>query len=131
MNIEKITLFEQDAEAKMISDKLNKVWIGCGGRFESLIQDIQVMDHALHPADLIINTSTEHFYDDRWWGRVPSGRRVVLQGTDQKDSSHVAGFANLTEFKNRFELREMEFVGSMDFNFTDKSYQRFMLIGRK
>lgn len=129
IQIKKIRSYDIDPMCEPIADLINENWKWQDWQFKAFTTDCNIV--SLEPADLIINTSCEHFESLEWFNRIPAGTHVVLQGADMDHDDHVYKFENLTDFVNTFPLNTIEFMGSKTFNYPDWNFTRFMLIGVK
>ncbi len=87
-------------------------------------------EHRWEPPDTVVNTSCEHM-DPSWFGRVPPGTLVAVQGTDMDHEQHGHAIGCLAHMRDLFPMRETLFAGSLPFSYPDKSFLRFMVIGRR
>lgn len=128
--VEQIRSYDIDPTCKPIAEMINNNWVCQSEVFRAHTLDCNL----LHPAetDLIINTATEHFPSMEWWDKIPSGKRVVLQGNNMvHEGEEVTISTSLDDFKNRFPLAEYDFTGTLDFDYNTWGFTRYMLIGTK
>lgn len=128
--VARIRSHDVDAGAVELANRFNKKWVADGAKFHATVGDIRTLTYEDRP-DLVINTSTEHVAGDAWWEAIPARTWVALQGTDQVHPTHVRAFRDLKDFAAAFPLSETVFRDELRFDFPDKSFRRFMLIGRK
>jgi len=126
--VEKIRSYDQDSACEPIADMINENWVWQDWRFEAVTADCNSIYSA---ADLVINTSTEHFSSNQWWTNLPEGTRVVLQGNNMNHDDHVSTTCTLDEFCYQYQLRELMFKGEKKFVYPGWQFSRYMLIGIK
>ncbi len=134
--IRKVVSIDIDPRCAAIAESLNATHVRTG-RFAARTADMLDIDydadstgHAETPrADLVINTSCEHLAEfDRWYGRVPTGQRLVLQSNDYfACDQHVNCVPDLAAFRAQAPMRDVLFAGERKM----RRYVRFMLIGEK
>lgn len=127
--VHKIRSLDIDPSCQPIADMINENWVIKDWQFKALTQDCNTWKGPF--ADLIINTSTEHFDSMEWFDRIPAGTRVVLQGNNMPHDDHVVTTNSLKEFKDRYPLNKYMFEGSKDFMYPDWKFTRFMTLGVK
>jgi hypothetical protein len=66
-----------------------------------------------------------------WFSRLPKGTRVILQGNNMPHDDHHVHSKDLQSFVNLYKLTSVEYKGSLDFNYPEWSFTRFMIIGIK
>ncbi len=90
--------------------------------------DGSVCEVFLQP-DIIINTSTEHLkYPRQWWGRIPKGKKFVIQSNNLvSEAEHHSCVNSLDEFKDMFPAANVYFNGELNLG----HYDRFMIIGER
>ena len=128
-DVKRIESYDIDPSCEPIADMLNEYWVWQNWKFKAHTADCNLVKSNL--ADLVINTSTEHFDSLLWFNYIPPGTRVILQGNDMPHEDHVIHTNSLEEFKKAYPLSEYAFEGSMDFVYPDWKFTRFMLIGTK
>lgn len=128
----KINLFDLNSEHLEISRQVLDFW-----RCESIAISTKALDvneivPDLQPDQLFINTSCEHINNDIWLKNIPKGSLVLLQSTNMPHPEHTNCASNLDQFVAKYggfiTLLESE---QIDFNYPDKEFSRFMLLGRK
>lgn len=134
--IDRIVSIDIDPRCAAIAESVNATHVRAG-RFAARTADMLEIDYeadAAHgsgggKADLLINTSCEHLAEfGRWYARVPTGQRLVLQSNDYfACDQHVNCVADLAAFKAQAPMQEVMFAGERRM----RRYVRFMLIGRK
>lgn len=128
-DVKRIESYDIDPSCEPIADMLNEYWVWQNWKFKAHTADCNLVKSNL--ADLVINTSTEHFDSLLWFNYIPTGTRVILQGNNMPHEDHVIHTNSLEEFKKAYPLSEYAFEGSMDFVYPDWKFTRFMLIGTK
>lgn len=121
-----IESFDLDPACAQAARLLNENWVW-RGEFQAHTQDCDEITEVW--ADTIINTATEHFHSDLWWQRIPKGTRVVLQSNDMPHRDHVEHIRSVDEMLARYPLKEVCFAGSLDFDYPDWGFTRYMTIG--
>jgi len=131
IQINTIRSLDKDPRCEPIADMINENWKWQNWQFKALTQDCNHNSVVPNQADLIINTSTEHFENLSWFQNIPKGKAVVLQGADMHHDDHVFRFNNFESFKSTFPLSEILFEGTKNFQYPEWQFNRFMLIGVK
>ncbi|NBO99863.1 MAG: hypothetical protein EBU90_07010 [Proteobacteria bacterium] len=129
IDIKAIRSFDIDPACESIADMLNENWVYKDWQFKAITKDCNEIKP--RDVDLIINTSTEHFESMQWWTNIAKGRHVALQGNNMLHDDHVVHTDSLDKFLSKYPLREILFQGTLDFNYPDKKFTRFMTIGIK
>ena len=127
--VDKIRSLDIDPTAQPVADMINETWLSEDWKFKAFTQDCN--NYEGQYGDLIINTSTEHFDRTEWFDRIPVGTAVILQGNNMPHDEHVIHFDTLQDFVDYFSLTKVVYSGSLDFNYPDWSFTRFMVIGFK
>lgn len=128
-NVGRIESYDIDPTCEPIADMLNEYWVWQNWKFKAHTADCNLVKSNL--ADLVINTSTEHFDSLLWFNYIPPGTRVILQGNDMPHNDHVVHSSNLDEFKKHYTLSEVIYEGSKKFVYPDWQFTRYMIIGVK
>ena len=137
LKIKNIRSFDQDPLCERTADLINENWIWKRQIFKAKTMDCNRIDYNnLSFADseepsLIINTSVEHFRSKKWYFNIPSGKLLALQSCNLKHKDHVFCVHSEEEFKEQFQLTNLYYSGTLDFNYPTTSFSRYMLIGRK
>lgn len=129
IKVQKIRSFDLDPYCEYAADTLNENWKWQDWQFKSITQDCNTVDPS--EADLIINTSTEHFRSRDWWHNIPKGKFVVLQSNNMSHDDHVESFDSAHEFLIEYPMSEILYTGKLDFTYPEWSFSRVMLIGKK
>jgi hypothetical protein len=127
-NVEQIRSYDIDPACEPVADMINEYWVWQDWRFKAFTEDCNKI---YTNADLIINTSTEHFENLDWWDNISPGTAVALQGNNMHHADHINTTTTLTEFCDQFPLAQELYRGSMDFVYPDWSFTRYMIIGTK
>ena len=127
-NVEKIRSYDIDPACEPIADTINENWVWQDWRFKAFTQDCNQLQT---DADLIINTSTEHFQSLEWWYNIKPGTAVALQGNNMQHEDHSATKDSLEEFCQQFSLSQEIYRGQLEFVYPSWAFKRFMLIGIK
>lgn len=129
IKIKKIRSFDLDPYCEYAADTLNENWKWQDWQFKAITQDCNQTDCS--EADLIINTSTEHFRSRDWWHNIPKGKTVVLQSNNMSHDDHVESYNDPEHFLKEYPLDQVLYKGSIDFQYPNWSFTRVMLIGVK
>ena len=127
-NVETIRSYDIDPVCESIADIINENWVWQKWRFKAFTENC---NHIQTGADLIINTSTEHFESRDWWDNIPAGTAVALQGNNMNHKDHSSNISSLSEFCDQFPLTQELYRGTMPFVYPDWSFDRYMIIGVK
>ncbi len=123
----KIKSYDIDPTCEPIADMINENWVWQNWKFKAYTADCNTLNS--NEADLIINTSTEHFDGLLWFNYIQLGTRVVLQGNNMPHEDHCASTSTLNEFISKYPLSSYDFEGEKEFCYPDWSFKRFMIIG--
>lgn len=129
LKIEKIKSYDIDPHCEPVADMLNENWVYDNWQFKAFTEDCNKL--IPDEADIIINTSTEHFDSLEWFDNIPEGTCVALQGNNMIHDDHYSHFKSLAQFKKTYKLQEYLFVGEQEFTYPDWSFTRYMCIGTK
>ena len=127
--VDQIQSFDIDPSCEPIADMINENWVWQDWKFKAYTLDCN--GYVRGNPDLIINTSTEHFDSFLWWDNIKPGTAVALQGNNMQHDDHVNNTNSLDEFCEQFPLAQEIYRGSMDFNYPNWSFSRYMVIGIK
>lgn len=125
----KIKSYDLDPTCLSIADTINENFVWQNWKFKAYTANCDYIDPT--EADLTINTSTEHFTTDLWFERLPSGRRVILQGNNMNHCDHTSSIKTLEEFSSKYRLSKVDYCNQMQFEYPTWGFTRFMLIGTK
>jgi hypothetical protein len=128
-NVNQIQSFDIDPTCEPIADMINENWVWRDWKFKAYTLDCN--GHVRGGADVIINTSTEHFDTMDWFHNIPRGTRVILQGNNMPHDDHIVHSNSLEEFINLYPLTDIAYQGSLDFVYPEWSFTRYMVIGLK
>lgn len=129
IKIGKISSYDMDPKCEAVADMLNENWVYDNWQFKAFTEDCNTL--IPDEADLIINTSTEHFESMAWFENIPKGKVVALQGNNMPHEDHHTNTDNLTEFCKQFKLSTTLFAGEKEFVYPDWKFSRYMVIGIK
>ena len=127
-NVETVRSYDIDPTCEAVADMINEYWVWQKWRFKAFTEDCNSI---ITSADLIINTSTEHFSSSAWWDNIPKGTAVALQGNNMQHDDHVSNTRSLEEFCSQFPVTQELYRGALDFEYPDWKFTRYMLIGVK
>ncbi len=134
LKLGEIHLFDVDPKCGPIAKKLLNHWICQGLPIHFHLQDCEKLgEHSgFGQPSVVINTSCEHFRSYDWLEGIPAGALVVAQSTDMDHPTHILSPSNLGEFKEECgKLMNIILAEELRFVYPDKSFSRFMIIGRK
>lgn len=126
--VNSIRSFDIDHRCEQIADMINENWVYNNWKFKAFTKDCNTI---IPDADLIINTSTEHFKSQEWFHNIPKGTRVILQSNNMKHNDHFNAVNSLDEFIRMYPLQDTFFADKINFNYPTWFFDRFMLIGIK
>lgn len=124
----RIDSYDIDPACQPVADMLNENWLINDWQFKAHTDDCSTI---VTSADLIINTSTEHFDSDRWFCNIPKGTRVILQGNNMPHEDHCVHSETLSDFIKQYALSEYLYQGAKKFVYPGWGFDRFMVIGVK
>lgn len=127
--------FDIDSSCETIADSLMENWIWQDWKFKAFTRDCNDIDPLSgeygNPPDVVINTSTEHFFSNEWYDRIPSGTILVLQSNDMPHSDHHQCYDDLESFSKAYDLAPLFYKGNLVFKYPTWEFTRYMLIGKK
>jgi hypothetical protein len=126
--VNRINSFDIDPECESMADMINNNYVFKEWKFKAHTADCNTM---ISNADLIINTSSEHFETMDWFDNIKSGTRVIIQGNDMDHDDHVVHSDTLEKFIEQYPLSEINYQGELEFVYPDWNFRRYMLIGKK
>lgn len=126
--VEKIRSYDIDPSCESIADIINEYWVWQDWQFKAVTADCNLIKTE---ADVIINTSTEHFQSLDWWNNIESGTIIVLQGNNMPHPDHFQYTNSLDEFCDCYPVSQEYYRGSLSFVYPEWKFDRFMLIGIK
>lgn len=126
--VRNIRSFDIDSKCESIADMINENWVYKNWQFKAFTKDCNTL---IPKADLIINTSTEHFKSVQWFNNIPSGTRIILQSNNMKHEDHYSTVNSLSEFKDRYPMQKIILEEKINFTYPTWYFDRFMLIGIK
>lgn len=129
IKIERIKSFDLDPSCESVADMINEHWVYQEWQFKAATADCNTLNPI--DADLIINTSTEHFDSLDWWINIPDGKIVAIQGNDMAHEDHCRHFESIDSFHDTFRFSEVLFSGQKEFVYPSWKFTRFMIIGKK
>lgn len=135
--------FDIDPKCVAVADAFNGHHLRDSWKYKSVTADITEMDFSVTHFDVhredgsvapqiatpntIINCGCEHVKKE-WLNRVPPGKLVVLQSTnDVVSDGHINPMQDLLQFHSEYPLAETLFAGELEL---ESGHKRFMLIGR-
>ena len=127
--VNRIESYDIDPVCEPIADMINENWVWQDWKFKAFTADCNTLDSKR--ADLIINTSSEHFDSLLWFNYIAPGTRVIIQGNDMNHSDHVIHSDSLEEFVATYPLSEVVYQGEKKFEYPTWGFTRYMVIGVK
>jgi len=127
--VDKISSYDIDPSCEKIADLVNEYWVWQEWKFKAFTKDCNVLEKPT--ADLIINTSTEHFESKQWFYNILEGTKVCIQGNNMTHDDHVVHSETLDDFVEEYPLTKVSYSGQLNFEYPTWSFSRFMLIGIK
>jgi hypothetical protein len=127
--IDKIRSIDIDPATVEIADRINNTWLINRWQFKALHGDAN--DVEFEDADIVINTSTEHFEVNDWFDTIEEGTLVCLQGNNMNHDDHVSEFTSMDDFKKKYPLSRILFEGTKEFKYPEWGFTRYMLIGQR
>lgn len=127
--VNRIESYDLDPSCEPIADMINENWVWQNWKFKAHTADCNTLNSSR--ADLIINTSTEHFDSLLWFNYIPPGTNVVLQGNNMPHKDHVIHSESLDDFVKEYPLSNIVYKGEKEFVYPDWSFKRYMIIGVK
>jgi hypothetical protein len=127
-DVKRIESYDLDPSCEPIADMINENWLWQNWKFKAHTLDCNTLtDNA---ADVVINTSTEHFSSRDWFSNLSNGTKIVLQGNNMKHEDEDTHQTNsLIDFKSQYPLSEYLYEGSKDFVYPEWKFTRYMIIG--
>lgn len=128
-SIDYIRSYDLDPNVESIADKINNAWVYDKWKFKAITADANSLD--LSEFDVVINTSSEHIIDRSWFDKLTT-QLIVIQGTDQihDDNDPHDYVFDLGQLKSNYPMLNF-YEGQREFVYPDKTFNRYMLIGRK
>ncbi len=139
MEIKSIRSYDIEPQCEKIADIVNNNWVCDEWKFKAFTRDVndnmfKFTDWPMVTAPtIIINTSCEHMMENKWFDHIPSGMIVALQSTDQEhnDNEEHDLTYSLAEMVDKYPLNTTWFKDEIKFEYPDKKFKRYMLIGIK
>jgi hypothetical protein len=129
IKIKIIRSYDIDPSCEPIADMINENWVFQEWQFKAFTYDCN--DIYIEDVDLIINTSTEHFDNIRWFDNIPHGTYVALQGNNMPHDDHHVYSHDLQDFIHKYPMSKILYQGEKEFKYPDWQFKRFMIIGKK
>lgn len=125
---------DKDAEAIRTAEKICNAWtFGDTKKIRNIKADANYFSFLKY--NIIINCSPEHMEKQLWFDNINSGSLVCLQTSNLDYTDEVWKITNpiytLEEFKNKYPLSHIIVSDTLDIEYNDWGYKRFMLIGTK
>lgn len=123
-----------DSSAIEIADKVCNAWIfNDQKKVTNVVADACEYDFSHY--DVVINCSPEHMSKRTWFDNITSNTLVCLQTSNldytDDDWLIVDPTYTLEEFKSKYPLSQTIIEDTLDIDYQDWGYKRFMLIGIK
>ena len=127
--VDQIQSLDIDPSCEPIADMINENWVWQDWKFKAYT--LNCNGYVRGSPDLIINTSTEHFENMDWFKNIKPGTRVILQGNNMPHDDHHVHSKDLQSFVDLYKLTSIVYKGSLNFNYPEWSFTRYMIIGVK
>jgi len=133
IGVQHVRSFDIDPRCESTADMINENWVWKNWQFKAFTADCRILNYQEYgpPPQVVINTSTEHMGDTRWWDLIPPGTLVALQSCDMDHADHCFLTENLESFAKLFPLAKILFQGEKEFVYPEWKFRRFMRIGLK
>jgi hypothetical protein len=123
-----------DSSAINIANKITECWmIGADAKINNFVADASVYNY--NGFDVVINCSSEHMTDARWFDNINDGTLVCIQSSDVESTDDVWKITNanksLDDLVKKYPLSQYLFKDTIEFKYSVGGYQRFMIIGIK
>ena len=131
LKIENLHLFDIDSNALSISMKVLNHW-QCLGEVALHFHkfDCSSWPKWLTAPDLLINTSSEHFADYKWWHSAPDRTAFAIQSTNMKHDEHINSVSSVDELVEQLKLRRpAAFIGKKVFCYPEFEFERYLVVG--
>lgn len=128
-SVARIESYDLDPACESVADMINNNWVIKNWQFKAHTADCDFVDKT--QADLIINTSSEHFDSMLWFNSIPEGKRVIIQGNNMPHDDHVVYSNSLESFVETYPLSTLLYSGKLNFQYPDWAFTRYMIIGVK
>lgn len=129
---------DKDKESIVTANKICDAWmINENQKIKNFCEDVNHLD--LNNYDAIICTSTEDISSTDWFNNLNSNKLVCLQSTNL-DYTATSNYNNwkinnpnysLENFKSKFPINQIKFIGEKFFDYGDLQYHRYMMLGFK
>ena len=127
--VDRIESFDVDPECEKYANMINEKWVHEEWKFIAKTGNCNTVNP--DGADLIINTSSEHFASLDWWYRIPSGTRVAIQSNNMQHDDHFNTVDSIEEMCNMYQFSQVLYSGTTEFNYQSWGFSRYMIIGIK
>lgn len=127
--VSRIESFDVDPDCEAVADMINENWVHKEWTFKAFTIDCN--QGVRGNPDLLINTSTEHFESMDWFNRIAAGTRVIIQGNNMEHNDHFGNANSLLEFEEKYQLEKILYKGTLDFDYQNWGFTRYMIIGIK
>jgi len=124
---------DSDPEVIRISDKITDYWKYGSHRIRNMCEDANELKFIND--EVLINCSAEHFNNDVWYENIPAGTLICIQSSDMTDPEHpwLITYPNPTieAFVERYPVSKTLYLDTLNIDYDNWGYKRFMLIGIK
>lgn len=127
--VSRIESVDIDPECEVYANMINEKWVNEGWKFIAKTGDCNTI--CSKDADLVINTSAEHFASVDWWHRISTGTRVAIQSNNMQHDDHFNTVNSLDEMLELYPVTQLLYSGSIEFEYSELQFTRFMIIGIK
>lgn len=121
-----------DHESIDLANKICSYWY-IEGIQRSTVDDANTFD--MSGFDVIINCSSEHMENSKWFDNIPAGKLICVQSSNMVDPNEPWIIKNpsptLSNFLSKYPLSDTKFSGTLNIDYKTWGYDRYMLIGIK
>ena len=132
LNFIRINLYELTDEYLEVAPKFLDFWRCEGVEINQIVGDVNSIYPNSYAQQLFVNTACEHMVGTQWVENIPHGAFVLFQSTDMVHPEHINRPLDLDDFTKPFlEFVEVLESAQINFDYPDKSFNRYMLFGTK
>ncbi|MBY0553524.1 hypothetical protein K2P97_03275 [bacterium] len=128
----KINLFDLNEYDLKSSASVLDFWRCESIEVNTFNSDVNTITPSKDANQLFVNTACEHIAGSAWLKNIPVGSYVLLQSTDMPHIEHINCPENAKDFLSKY-IEEIQILDTQElaFQYPDKSFKRFMLLGIK
>lgn len=121
--------FDLDPSSNKIAHGINDALVFENQSFKATKKDVNKIKWEENSPDIVINTSCEHLSEHTWFENIPEGTLCAFQSNDMKHEQHCNLVNSTEEMMAKYPLKSFLFSGEKSFNYANKNFRRFMIIG--